>query len=972
MNKKMLVGLFLLLLIPTWLFAGVTGKISGFVKDQETGDPLPGVNIIINETMMGAATDINGFYIILNVPVGTYVLKATYIGYKTVDISNIRVHADLTTEVNFQLPPTVLEGEMVSIVAERPIINKNVTSSVKTIQAEDLKNIPMRGVQTVMNMSSAVVGGTYVRGGRSEETVSYVDGVLTQNLRDGTSNALSVINNAIEESNFYVGGFNAEYGFATSGILLTTTKTGSADYHASFEGISDEVFKDGTGKFLGEPTWGYNTYTFTASGPIPLVLDKKLRFFLAGERNYNGGYGNNWEGIAIDTVMTSFGKTVEFKNEWGPGRIPGYRNGSYDLNGNLVYTLPTIRLRVGSTYHDEKSRAATMWGGLFDTEKASLTKSWNASAYFNVTHNVNPRLYYTFNLNYFFYKQEFGDPTLWDDIEKYGDPQYNSGYRDWGKAYEYNLFGFFTLLLPGEVWGNYGKTAQTNYGPKLDLTWQFNNFNELRAGFEYNYYTIRRYNIGPRGVSLNLHNRAIDPAASALTDYDLYRANLTAYGYDIYGNEINTNKFYNATDNQNNIISVNGHDAARHPIRGAFYLQDRIELKDLVLNAGLRFDYFKTGTESWKDPARLIINSTAMVDDASLGPEKEYFIVSPRVGWSFPVTDRTVFHAQFGKFVQMPQMDNLYDGYSAVARFLQGGNARTQPNPNLAPQTTIQYEVGLKQQIGENASLNLTAFYKDEKDKIQIRTLFPEEGYGYAAFYQLTNVDFGTVKGFSVSFELRRSNRISAFVDYTYSKAMGTGSNSGSHFQIAWQDQDLRYPTIIQPLDFNQDHVATFNLDFRLTKDDGPTLFDFKPLANLGINVLYSMHSGSRYTQTVPGPLGLFAQNAPQPMEAINASVMPWYYRMDLKIDRAFDVAQFKFKPYIWIYNVLNRKNVTGVYTQTGDPHDNGWFLTNDGKAWEKINGETGMYYARKWLSGAGNANLSTPRILRFGMLIEF
>jgi len=979
MNRKILVGLFLLVLIPTWLFAGITGKISGFVTDKETGDPLPGVNVVITGTMMGAATDINGFYIILNVPVGTYSLKATYIGYKAVDISNIRVHADLTTEVNFELPPTVLEGELVSIVAERPIINKNVTNSVKTLQAEDLKNIPMRGIRTVMNLSSTVVreGNNYhVRGGRSEETVTYVDGVMTQRLRDGNANALNVINNAIEEANFHSGGFNAEYGFATSGVLQTTTKTGGSDYHFSLEGISDEVFKNSEGKTLGTQSWGYNTYTVTAGGPVPGIPDKKLRFFIAAERNYNGGYADTWEGIAFDTVLTSFGKTQEFKGEWGPGPIPGYFNSTYDLNGNLVYTLPSIRFRFGGTYHNGKDRGGSMWGDLFNIDKAQLNKRWNASAYFNITHNVNPKLFYTFNFNYFYYKSEAGDPDFWDDFLKYGDPEYNPGFRDWGKGYNFNLFGLITMQLPGQVRTRYSKTAQENFGPKFDLTWQFNNFNELRTGFEYNYYTVRRYfQYSTSAIALGLHNRAIDPE-NKLTDFDIFRNNLISYGYDVWGNEINSNQIYDATDDQGNIVKVNGHDAPKHPIRAAYYIQDKIELKDLVLNAGVRFDYFSTGTESWKDPGNLYINSTNLIDDSSLGDEKIYTVISPRLGWSFPVTDRTVFHAQFGKFVQMPRVDDMYDGYTATARFIQGGNARSIPNPNLRPQTTIQYEVGLKQQIGENASLSLTAFYKDEKDKIQLRVYHPEEGAGYASFFQYQNVDYGTIKGFTISFDLRRTNRISAWLDYTYSKAMGTGSNSGSHFDIAWQDQQLRFPTIIMPLDFNQDHVANINIDFRLEKDDGPTLFNFKPLGNLGINLLYTMHSGSRYTKIEPGPRGLFPQNAPRPVEALNSSVLPWYYRMDVKIDRAFNVGKFRFKPYVWIYNLFDRRNVTGVHRQTGDPHDNGWFLTEDGKSWARINSGIGrydgMYYARKVLSGAGTRNIGTPRIMRFGILMEF
>jgi len=541
MNRKILVGLFLLLLIPTWLFAGVTGKISGYVKDQETGDPLPGVNVVIQGTMMGAATDINGFYIILNVPVGTYTLEATYIGYKTVSISNIRIHPDLTTEVNFELPPTVLEGELISITAERPIVDKNVTNSIKTLQAEDLKNIPMRGVQTVMNLSSSVVqdGDNYhVRGGRSEESVTYVDGVMTQYLRDGNPNVLSVINNAIEETNFHSGGFNAEYGFATSGVLHTTTKSGGSDYHFSLEGISDEVFANSENKMLGEQTWGYNTYTFTASGPVPGILDKKLRFFVAGERNYNGGTASSWEGIDFDTTLTSFGRTEVFKLSYGPGRRPGYFNSTYDINGNLIYTLPSIRFRVGGTYHNGEDRGSSIWGDLFNIDKAQLNKRWNASAYFNVTHNVSPKLYYTFNLAYFYYKVDSGDPDLWDDIIKYGDPAYNAGLRDWGKSYNFNIFGLITFELPGQVTTGYGKTAQSNYGPKFDLTWQFNNFNELRTGFEYNYYTVRRYYVNAEPVSLGLHNRATDPN-NKQTDYDIFRNNYGYYGYDMWGNEIN-------------------------------------------------------------------------------------------------------------------------------------------------------------------------------------------------------------------------------------------------------------------------------------------------------------------------------------------------------------------------------------------------------------------------------------------------
>ncbi|MDZ7393464.1 MAG: TonB-dependent receptor [candidate division KSB1 bacterium] len=981
MHKKAFALAVVLLTIPMLIYAGNTGKVRGRVIDKDTKDPIPGVAVILEGTMMGAATDINGYYIILNVPVGTYSVRAQMMGYQTVVISNKRVSADLTTECDFELSPTVLEGQVVTIVAERPIIEKHVTNTVKTIQAEDLQNIPIRGVAVAMQLSSAVVDGQYVRGSRNEETVTYIDGVMTSRLRDGAANVASVINNAIEEVTFQAGGFNAEYGFANAGVLWSTTKTGQKEYHFNIEAISDEVFKGKNGRTLGTQSWGYNTYTVTASGPVPFTNDN-LRFFVAGERNYNGGYAVFNEGFVVDTVIvwgkgTANERAFPFKAELKPGPYPGYSYRSWDMNSNLVWDVRPVRVKVGANYHWDRSQGGATWGNIVNYKKNGVTISNNQRYYLNVTHQVNPRLFYTANLGYFRVFSEYGDPDLWDEYWKYADPQYNVGpdgntvLRGWGLTYTLSLYGLITLQPTGLVTSGYGKSEQVNFGPKLDLVWQFNNWNELKTGFEYNYYTIRRYDIPAFTISKALHDREIDPS-NKQTDYDIYRSNISHYGYDIWGNPTSKDTWYDATDDQGRIGKVNGHDAPKHPIRAAFYIQDKVELKDLILNAGVRVDYLTTGTLSYKDPRNLILNAWTLVDDQSFGPERQYWKVSPRLGWSFPVTDRTVFHAQFGKFVQLPRLDDLYDTHGLVGRFLQGGNARTMPNPNLKPEQTTQYEVGLKQQLGENASLMATVFYKDIRDYIQIRVTLPEPGLGYGAFYELRNIDFGTTTGVTFALNLRRTKRIAATLDYTYSKAMGTGSSSRDHFDIAWQDQNLRFPTIITPLQQNQDHVGNVNLDFRLTKDDGPVVFGVRPLANLGANLLFTMHSGSRYTKIEPGPGGLFAQNAPRPLEALNSSVMPWYYRTDLKVDKTVEISRFKIRPYIWVYNLFNRKNVTGVYRQTGEPHDNGWFLTEDGKAWAEIYGSKGVYYAKKALSGAGATNLATPRILRFGLMIDY
>ncbi|MGH7450725.1 MAG: carboxypeptidase-like regulatory domain-containing protein, partial [bacterium] len=168
MYRKVSVVLLSLLILPALLFAGTTGKISGKVVDRETKEPLPGANIILDGTTLGASTDLNGDYVILNVPVAGYTVKCTFIGYRTVTVSNVRVSVDLTTELNFAMPTEAVEIGEVSIVAERPLVNKNATNEIHITSAEQIQNLPVRGYANVAALNGGVVnvGGTlFVRGG---------------------------------------------------------------------------------------------------------------------------------------------------------------------------------------------------------------------------------------------------------------------------------------------------------------------------------------------------------------------------------------------------------------------------------------------------------------------------------------------------------------------------------------------------------------------------------------------------------------------------------------------------------------------------------------------------------------------------------------------------------------------------------------------------------------------------------------
>ena len=227
MYRKLLI-LSLLLILPGLILAQVC-KIAGKVVDMETKEPLIGANVIIEGTLLGASTDLNGNYVILNVPPGIYTVKASYVGYQTITVRNVRVTVGLTTEVNFELPSEAIQVPTVEVVAEKPLIEKTATNEIRVVRAEDVQNMPLRGYTSVVAIQTGVVqvGGTiYVRGGRSEEVAYYVDGVYFNNPYNYARTG-EVVTTAIEEVSYQAGGFNAEYGYAMSGVVITTTKTGS-------------------------------------------------------------------------------------------------------------------------------------------------------------------------------------------------------------------------------------------------------------------------------------------------------------------------------------------------------------------------------------------------------------------------------------------------------------------------------------------------------------------------------------------------------------------------------------------------------------------------------------------------------------------------------------------------------------------------------------------------------------------------
>ncbi len=952
MSKLFKYIMILTVFLPLITFAQ-TGKIVGKVVDLETGEVLIGANVVVEGTQLGAATDLNGEYFILNVPPGTYTVTAGFIGYRKERFENIKVSVNLTTEVNFHLPSESFQTDLITVVAPKPLINKNITNSTSIVRSEDIENLPIRGVNAVVGTQGGIVsqgGNIYVRGSRSDQVAFYVDGVLVTNPVFGGS-MTSMIQNAIEEIQVQTGGYSAEFGGANGGIISTQSKTGSSQFQFTGEVITDN-FKPVGEEFLGGYTYGFSEYVFTAGGPIA----QNLKFFLAGNNVFTRSRAEFTRGYHFNEIFNpSLSDPDTFSINYDKGYTPKDANNQYQLQGNLTWSVNPLTFKLSVNYRTSENRSGAGWGDVNRLRSIGVTEDYSLTSSFKITHVINPKSFYDVIINYFDDFSVTMDPVFKHDILLYGDSLANSAkgrlMRGDGQ-YTSTLSAYgLTWVRNDRPWNNYTKQKVQSYGGKTNFLYQLGKNHEFKAGFDFTYYTVRRYSIAPVGIAQNL-KAIMDGDVRGIYD------RLDNYGYDVYGNYLDS-----------------GSEGPKHPLFGGVYIQDKMEFSDLVLNVGLRLDYFDTDTRTFKDASNVPFDEDGIVDPDQMVEVDPITQVSPRIGFSFPVTDQTVFHAQYGKFIQQSRLRDVYLGFSRASDVIKGGYAESAPvGYGIRPERTTSYEIGFKQQLGENFAFDITGFYKNIKDQVQLRPIFASADASHTRYYAFVNGDFSTAKGIEFKLDLRRTQRLSATFDYTYSDAKGTGSTPNTAFRTVWQSptSEPYFPQIISPLTFNQTHRGAMNLDYRFANDDGPELFGSKFLSQTGANLLFTFTSGFNYTRWDG-----FA-NSRIPNETLNASTTPWTFQLDARIDKSFSLGPLDLNIYLWVTNVFNTQNIIGVFNTSGDAYDDGWLASDEGKA--AIEGYRTTYgqeaadlYKELYLASIySSGNFGPPRQIRLGIKLEY
>ncbi|MFZ0391196.1 MAG: TonB-dependent receptor [Calditrichia bacterium] len=794
---KFYFSLLLLCSLATALLAGTTGKIVGVVVEEQSGQPLPGANILLPETRQGASTNLDGEFIILNIPPGTYTLEAHMMGYQTIIKKNVKVSVDLTTRLAFEMNEAPLEGEEVVVVAERPLIEKDATSRQIHVDSKEITELPVKDFKDILSLQAGVsqdaAGRLHIRGGRSGEVAYLIDGVYMDDpLRGGFGSELedesqsrqrmsgnlnlTIDEEAIDEVVVISGTFNAEYGNVMSGIVNIVTKEPSDTYTGKLEVTSgylndspyrqtNALVEDKNPLLSGGSRLQYRApqddfqgfpvavdapgqFQGSLSGPVPFI--PKLSFFVSGK------YANSdsWLPHGFDLERNYFSKLTFFAS-------------------------PVLKINFTENFSRHTFQVYNhAWKYL--PQNQGLNRLDHRRHILNLTHTLSQRAFYTLNFSASDQTSEFG---VWDwQNDRFMDPEteYRKGDRD--NELEFYIRGTDDLYL---------NTRSLQYAAKGDLNYQAGLHHEFKTGIEIKYNDLTSHK--------RLEPWPEEGGANRTIDFDY------------------------------------------QPLEGAVYLQDKMEYDYLIINAGLRLDYIDVKAHRWKQ-----------VDNPLAGLEETpaRFQLSPRLGMAFPVTETAIFHFAYGHFFQFPNFTNIYtnllyqnpENLSEEAFVIVG-------NPGVKPQKTVSYEAGLKLQTGQSSALEISAYYKDLTNLLGTHFYRRQLIYRYSVY---TNIDYGSVKGIDFSWKLRLPNYLSGTLNYSYSVATGNSSfptDQAYNAYLGLEETHQEYP-----LDFDRRHNINASLLFNFPRRENASFLEKALLSNLNLNFIIRYSSGFPYTPITDDP----------------------------------------------------------------------------------------------------------------------
>jgi len=927
------------------LHAGVTGKISGQVIDSESEEPLIGVNVIVDGTSLGAATDLEGRYTILHIPPGAYTVTATTIGHSTLNITDIRVLIDLNTRVDFTMSPTAIVGEAVTVVAKRPVVRPDVATSVTSLRGSEIRELPVSNVTSAIALQAGIEDGLVIRGGGAEELLFQVDDIT---LRDARNNQpiTGIPMSAIQELSIERGGFNAEYGQVRTGIVNIVSKEGS---RTEYEGTMTVKYSPPTPKHFGISPYDQNSmwmrpytdddvaWTGTENGAWDIYKQDQYPDFngwnsvseqllsdsdptndlspLAAQKLFLWQHRRTPVTDQVDyNIDFGFGGPVPIISEslgdlrfYFSGRslkemllIPLSRDDYIDYDFMLVVSSDIksgMRLKyIGMT--GQSQNVAQNYDEAGNTSTAFLRSPYqiaNRTGYSQITARVfTPSYYSTAKLDHSMHALKFNHTlsakTFYEASFERVTRSYLTGpvaHRDTSKnmmiipgySVDEAPFGFSGLpdagigteatdfFFGGHTATTRDSSTTTSTTFKFDMTSQVNFDNLVKTGFEI-----------------------------VVSDLDL------SYGY--------VKELFPEGNNY-----VREHNT---PIRGAAYIQDKFDIREFILNLGLRADYsnanrawptFVPFSDEWKEYA-----SPSYSSDSSYtsNDAKSILSFSPRLAISHPITEESKLFFNYGHFQQLPTYEEMFRlGRGSLNQLENFGN------PDLVLERTVSYELGFDWSLLNTYLFQIAGFYHDIVDQQDYTDYYSRDGIQV----QVANSNsYEDIRGLEFSARKTSGDWWTGFLNYTYQ--VNTSGRFGKA-EIHENPTDQRHydentANLYQSKPIPQPYGRA-SLTFHTPKKFGPKVLGIRPGAGWAMNFLGFWRAGrqARVTGTYPGA----AEGAGTYLKFRDS------YNLVLRLKKNTYIQDNNFSFFVEVNNLLNTKRLSLAGFQ--DFHDQLAYFTS-------------------------------------------
>ncbi len=890
------------------------GKITGMVIDKASKNPLPGVNIVIKGTYMGAASDLNGKYEINNISPGQYDLEASMIGYKIKLKTGIKVVPAQIITVNFEMEESVLAfGQEIVVVGKKPLLEVDLTASEEHFSSSDIENKIVENVDDIITQQAGVVktdNEIHIRGGRADESLYIVDGISIKDPLSGYGNTLYINSDAIKELKVITGGFNAEYGQAMSGVIDVVTKEGSDRYTGGLAYKTDHLGLEWPDQ--------YNTQIleFNFGGPEPLTsklfpalglnLPGQFTFFVSGYGNISDSYlPTAYKLYPSRSELDIFAPRQE--NNWHAlGKL------AWRINPNQKLTISYDRsLNINQGFFRRYLISNEFYPYQYSQNLGNYPTFTSESILSNVSwmHTLSSKTFYEITAANFFISthsavqnkhwSEYDERLDLEPIHYYPGPGGNLVIRRGDGFYDHGDYG---------QWYDYFSDTWSLNG---DITSQVTQKHQVKGGFEATYTGMQVVDI-------------IDPWVETASGY--------GRSYDIY-------KVYSTA--------------------GSFYIQDQIKYDGMIVNIGMRYDYWFPGKfvqDAINDPETIIISDAARdkfkEDTFQIFGYRGKGHLSPRIGISHPVTDQDVLYFHYGHFSQRPKGQYVY----AKLKSTSPATYQLFGNPNLDPTTTVAYELGVKHKFNENLVAEFKAYYKDQFDyPTSERISLENPRLGNISYLMYLNMDYARSKGIEIRVKQRYAKYLSGMLNFTYAVSKGKSSTPNDNLLVQAGRLNEK-PLKENFLSWDKPIRLTLDLNFQVNDNESFPVFGWQIPDKWGISAHWEFESGKRYTPLIDIDGEIYDDANPF------SKMASYWHQFDFRIYKYFNISGLDVSFLTEVENLFNAKIPQIINPYTGREYRPGDILMN--RYTRDINPLPNPIY--------DPSKYRWPRTIRFGMSVKF